>query len=123
MEDVPADASADARVKKLRALGPGAFIVALPRHDTFTAVALGLLRRGASFRDIAGNDVIVLTALGPRDTGRALPAAAVVFDERLLTNPAVTRLAGRAPGPAPGQIVAALPPHRASIEYFHHYRG
>src|SRR5207248_2761822 len=109
MEDVPADAFADARVKNLRALGPGAFIVGLPRHDSFTAVALGLLRRGASFRDIAGNNVIVLTTLGPRDTPRALPsAAAIVFDERLLTNPTVTRLAVRAPVQALGPIVAAL---------------
>jgi hypothetical protein len=122
MEDVPADAFADARVKKLRALGPGAFIVGLPRHDTFTAVALGLLRRGASFRDIAGNDVIVLTALGPRDTQRVLPpAAGVVFDERLLTNPAVTRLAVHAPVQALGPIVAALERHGASIEYFYDY--
>src|SRR5207237_9125162 len=75
MEDVPADAFADARVKNLRALGPGAFIVGLPRHDSFTAVALGLLRRGASFRDIAGNDVIVLPGLVPRDTHRVLRPA------------------------------------------------
>src|SRR5207248_2167892 len=82
----------------------------------------GLLRRGASFRDIAGNDVIVLTALGPRDTWRALPpAAGVVFDERLLTNPAVTRLAVRAPVQALGPIVAALERHGASIEYFYDY--
>ena len=122
MEDMPADAFADARVKKLRALGPGAFIVALPRHDSFTAAALGLLRRGASFRDIAGNDVIVLTALGPRDTRRALPAAAgVVLDERSLTNPAVTRLAVRAPVRVLGEIVAALEHHGASIEYFYDY--
>jgi len=122
MEDMPADVFADARVKQLRALGPGAFIVALPRHDSFTAVALGLLRRGASFRDIAGNDVIVLTALGPRDTRRALPAAAgVVLDERSLTNPAVTRLAVRAPVRVLGEIVAALEHHGASIEYFYDY--
>jgi hypothetical protein len=122
MEDVPGEAFADARLKNIRALGPGAFIVALPRHDSFTAVALGLLRRGASFRDIAGNDVIVLTALGPRDIRRALPAAGdVVLDERLLTNPALTRLAVRAPVQALGEIVAALERHGASIEYFYDY--
>jgi hypothetical protein len=122
VEDLPADAFADSRVKKIRPLGPHAFIVALPRYETFTPVALRLLRRGAHFRDIAGNDVIVLTALGPADAPRGLPPqASVVFAERMLTNPGVTRLAVRAPVRALGDVVTALETRGATIEHLYDY--
>ena len=122
VEDVPDEALTDARVKKVKTLGPGSFILALPRDETFTAVALGLVRRGARFRDIAANQVIALTALGPRDTRRALPVdAGVVLDEQVLTNPAVTRLTVRAPVPSLGAIVAALEGRGATIEHLYDY--
>ena len=85
-------------------------------------MALGLVRRGARFRDIAANQVIALTALGPRDARRALPAdAGVVLDEQVLTNPAVTRLTVRAPVPSLGAIVAALEGRGATIEHLYDY--
>jgi hypothetical protein len=122
MEDVPDDAFADGRVKNVRTLGPRVFIVALPRYEKFTAVALGLVHRGARFRDIAGNDVIVLTAFGPRDARRALPPqAGVVLDEPVLTKPGVTRLAVRAPVRSLGEIVAALEARGATIEHLYDY--
>lgn len=121
MEDVPDDAFADTRVRKVRALGSRAWIVALPRSEAFTGVALGLVRRGARFRDIAGNDTIVLTALGPRDTRRVMPPAAIVFDERVLTNPVHTRIAVRAPVRSLGEVVASLERRGASIEHLYDY--
>jgi hypothetical protein len=122
MDEVPDDAFAEGRVKKVRVLGRRAFIVALPRSERFTSIALGLVRRGARFRDIAGNDVIVLTALGPPDARRALPAPArVIFDEPVLTNRGVTRLAVRAPVGALAEIIAALEARGATIERLYDY--
>jgi hypothetical protein len=51
VDDVPDGAFSDSRVQRVRSVGPRSFIVALPRYEAFTPVALGLLRRGARFRD------------------------------------------------------------------------
>jgi hypothetical protein len=117
VDDVSDEALADRRVRRLRTLGPHAYIVALPRGGAFTAAALDLVRRGARFRDIAGNDIIVLSALGPPDARRHVPPpASVVLDERLLTNPVVARLAIRAPVRSLGDVIAALQAGGATIE-------
>jgi len=109
-------------VKKVRTLGPRSFIVALPRYEQFTGVALDLVRRGARFRDIAGNDVIVLTVLAPPDAGRGLPPqAGVVFEEPVLTSPRVRRLAVRTSVGALRETIAALEARGATIEHLYDY--
>jgi hypothetical protein len=121
-EDVPDAVFAEGRVKKVRTLGPRSFIVALPRYEQFTGVALDLVHRGARFRDIAANDVIVLSLLAPPDAGRGLPPqAAVVFEEPVLTSPRVRRLAVRAPVGALRETVAALEARGATIERLYDY--
>jgi hypothetical protein len=122
VDDMPDDAFSEPRVKKLRTLGPRSFIVALPRYEGFTPAALRLVRRGVHFRDIAGNDEIVLTALGPADARRGLPPqASVVFAEPMLTNPGVTRLAVRAPVRLLANVVSAVEASGATIEHLYDY--
>jgi hypothetical protein len=117
LDDVPDDAFADLRVKRLRTLGPRSCIVGLPRGGAFTAVALELLRHGARFRDIAGNDVIALTAVGSRAArGSVTSPASVVFEEPVLTNPGVVRLAVRVPVGALNEMIAALAARGATLE-------
>ena len=121
-QDVPDAVFADGRVKKVRTLGPRSFIVALPRYEQFTGVALDLVRRGARFRDIAGNDVIVLTVLAPPDAGRGLPPqAGVVFEEPVLTSPRVRRLAVRTSVGVLRETIAALEARGATIEHLYDY--
>jgi hypothetical protein len=74
------------------------------------------VRRGARFRDIGGNDAIVLTAFGPPPARRGVtPPASVVHEERVLTNPAMLRLAVRAPVRALGDVIAGLEARGATL--------
>jgi hypothetical protein len=51
--------------KVIKAIPGGGQIIEAPRYDQFTQLALALSRDGARFREIAGNDTIVLSAIAP----------------------------------------------------------
>ena len=63
-------------------VGPGSFIVTLPRGDAFTRSLVGLIGGGVKVLDVAGNDEIALTAIvrsrrpGPRSPRRRRQPAA-----------------------------------------------
>src|SRR4029453_13741355 len=65
-ENVSDQVLADARIRKVKAVGPRAYLLRLPRHEAFTAIVPALTRQGVRFRDIAGNQEIFLTAPPPR---------------------------------------------------------
>ena len=50
-------------VELVSTVGPGSFIVTLPRGDAFTRSVAGLIGGGARVLDVAGNDEIALTAI------------------------------------------------------------
>ena len=84
-------------------VGPGSFIVTLPRGDAFTRSLVGLIGGGVKILDVAGNDEIALTAIvrrpatGPSAADEAPPAGRVLASDALLTEPAARRLTLRAP--------------------------
>ena len=79
-------------------VGPGSFIVTLPRGDAFTRSLVGLIGGGVKLLDVAGNDEIALTAIvrqpatGPAAAEEAPPAGRVLASDALLTEPAARRL-------------------------------
>jgi hypothetical protein len=90
-ESVFAEVSA---VRKIKQVGPNAYIVAIPRYQPFTAVAVELARRDVQFVEIAGNDEIAMTVIAPRDLA---PGSDTFLQSDLLTDPASKRVALRAP--------------------------
>jgi hypothetical protein len=68
-------------------------VVALPRYEAFTPAALTLIERGQRFRDIAGNDDVVvgLQAPAPGDVPLVI-GASLVGRQRLLTTPGRSRV-------------------------------
>jgi hypothetical protein len=116
----PAAALADARVRKV-ADAPDGVIVLLPRYEAFTDAVSTLAGQGARFRDIAGNDVIVLSALGRR--GQVLPpdAGEVLFRAPLPSEPGVVRLVLRTPVTSLHTSLAALPRAGVRLEHVYDY--
>jgi len=81
-------------VRKIKQVGPNAYIVAMPRYQPFTAVAVELAKRDVQFVEIAGNDEIALTVIAPRSL---VPGTDTFLQSDLLTDPASKRVAIRAP--------------------------
>ncbi|HEV8145017.1 MAG TPA: hypothetical protein VGP79_01475 [Bryobacteraceae bacterium] len=90
VEDAPEMPS----VRRVKQVGPNAWIVAMPRYQPFTAVAVELAQRGGRFVEIAGNDEIALTVIAPRSLA---PGSDTFLQSELLTDPASKRVAIRVP--------------------------
>ena len=121
IDDAPERIFADDRVRKVKAVGPRSYIVTLPRHGAFTRVVTALAKQGVRFRDFAGNDEILLTAIAPRGWDYSLATGRLLFSEAILTNPAGMRIAVRAPVRSLHAILAELPGRGVTIEHLYDY--
>jgi hypothetical protein len=119
--DTPLPALSDQRVKVVQTIGPRHYIVTLPRYEDFTATALALTAKGARFTDIAGNDVLLMTALSRRGIPTSFPAAELVSVRPILTDPTMQRLVLRVRVASLGDAVAQLARAGVSIEHLYDY--
>ncbi|MGH7355776.1 MAG: hypothetical protein ACRELS_14515 [Candidatus Rokuibacteriota bacterium] len=121
VEDAADSIFADTRIVNVRSTGSHAWIVRIPRYEAFTEIVVGLARRGVRFRDIAGNDEILVTAIAPRDWRYTLPRGRLLFSERILTDRALKRVAVWAPVESLQMILAGLEDGGARVEHVHDY--
>lgn len=121
IENAGVDIFADGRIKKVKDVGPRAYIVTIPRYEAFTQHALTLLARGVRFADIAGNDEILLTALVGSEWIFDGRESALVLDEPVLTDRTERRIALKVPVRALHTVAARLQSRGARIEHIYDY--
>ena len=119
--DTPPSVLSDQRVKVVQTIGPMHYIVSLPRYEDFTATALTLAAKGARFTDIAGNDVLLITALARRGIPTSFPAAELVSVRPILSDPTMQRLALRVRVASLGEAAEQLARAGASVEHLYDY--
>lgn len=77
--------------KVLRDLGDHQAIVEIPRYQEFTPAALDLIHHGVRFHQIAGNELIVVSAISSVSWTNRIPNLQLVLAQPLLTDPGNTR--------------------------------
>ncbi|MBI3896942.1 MAG: FAD-binding oxidoreductase [Gammaproteobacteria bacterium] len=82
----PTIAKQDPAVNVLRRYDDGSMLLALPRYEAFRDQTLRLVKQGVQFREIAGNDEILLTAVVPTTWTYRLPTGKVLFERPILTS-------------------------------------
>lgn len=88
VEGLTADVrKAEPRVEVLRRFDNNVALVSMPRYDEFRDVTERVTRQGVRFREIAGNDDILITAVVPASWRYDLSAGQVVFSNPILTSP------------------------------------
>ena len=112
---------ADGAVKKVRQLGPRAYVVTIPRYEAFTGRVKALIAQGVRFMDIAGNDEILVTALAPTTYTVSNGLGAVLLADPLLTDPATKRLAIAVNVRSLHDAVTALERSGATVEHIYDY--
>lgn len=117
----PAAALADPRVRRVKDLGPGGMVVTLPRYEPFTELVRALVHQGARFRDVAGNDTIVVSALARGGARPGAEAGAIIFSAPILTEPAAARLVLRTPVASLHAAVPALEYVGVRLEHVYDY--
>src|SRR4029077_16830261 len=80
------------QVKKVKQLGPQAFIVNIPRYQEFTHVALGLAENDVRFAEVAGNQDIPLAVLAPPSWHYGEAGGLQLFSTPVLTHPELHRV-------------------------------
>jgi hypothetical protein len=83
--------TAPTSVKILRDLGGHQAIVQIPRYQEFTPVALDLIHHGARFHQIAGNELIVVSAISLASWTSHMPNLQLLLSQPLLTDQGNTR--------------------------------
>ena len=77
--------------KVIRDLGDRQAIVDIPRYQEFTTAALTLIHNGVRFHQIAGNEVIVVSAISPISWTNHMPNLQLLLAQPLLANQGNTR--------------------------------
>jgi len=102
-------------------VGPGSFIVTLPRGDAFMRSIVGLVGSGARVLDVAGNDEIVLVAVtraggATAPSGDQPPSGHVLASDPRLIDPSARRLTVRVPLAKLADVFTWLQARGATIE-------
>jgi hypothetical protein len=102
-------------------VGPGSYIVTVPRGDAFMRTVVGLVGSGARILDVAGNDEIVLVALvragdAAAPSGDQPPAGHVLASDPRLVDPGSRRVTLRAPLARLGDVFTWLQARGATLE-------
>ena len=121
IEGAPDRAFEDDRIRKVKAVGDRAYIVTIPRSEAFTPIVVGLTQQGVRFREFAGNDEILLTAIAPSALEFRLARGEIMLKEPLLTNPGVTRIAVKAPVESLHAVLADLANKGITLERLYDY--
>jgi hypothetical protein len=121
IDGAPDDVFEDDRIRKVKAVGPASYIVAIPRLEGFTPIVTSLAKQGVRFRELAGNDEIVLTVIASSGLDVRLETGDVVLKEPLLTNPAAARVAVKAPVASLHTLLDELAKRGLTVERLYAY--
>jgi hypothetical protein len=124
--EFPAEAKARvlASVKSMklaRDLGPTEAIVEIPRYQEFTTDAQTLLEQGARFRQIAGNELLVISAIAPAGWKNDNPKLQLLEQQLILTARDNMRIVLLARVSDLNDILAALARTGVKLEHLYDY--
>lgn len=82
----------DSRIKILKKLNEGNSLISMPRWQPFTEIVPKLASHGVVFKEIAGNDEIVLSVVVPKDYIEKFTESQVLFKSRMVSDDSKKRL-------------------------------
>lgn len=118
---VAPEALAARKLRVLEASPDGTTLVALPRYQPFTTAALDLVHAGGQFVEIAGNQRILISTVGPRARRPPLGAAEILFALPIPIDETSERLALIVPVPELATSIQSLEREGFEIEHVYDY--
>jgi hypothetical protein len=109
------------RIRKVKEVGSGAYVVVVPRYQEFTTIAGWLAERDIHFVEVAGNDEILVTAIAPRSWAYNLTAGELAFSTELATAPELRRVAISTPVSSLHVVMNQLQSQGIKIEHVYDY--
>jgi FAD/FMN-containing dehydrogenase len=117
----PESLRGEPKVKVLETFEDGSTLLSLPRYEAFRDVVTRLVASGARFKEIAGNDEILMTSVIPVTGRPELTAGRILFDRPLLTDPRQARIGVCVPVRSLHQLLIQLADAKLEIEHIYDY--
>jgi hypothetical protein len=122
LEHAPATMFAEnPRIRKVKEIGGGTYIVIIPRYQEFTAVSEWLAERDVQYVEIAGNDEILVSVLAPIGWNYDLPIGTVAFESPLAASPDRKRVALSVSVGDLTRLITQLKAHGVALEHVYDY--
>lgn len=108
-------------VKRVKSLGAKSALISLPSEQPFTEAVATMINSGTVFKDIAGNNEILVTAITPKNWVFRNNNAQLLFTIGILTKPSLQRIAIRVPTGSLLLVLSYLKKNKAVIEHVYAY--
>ena len=108
-------------IKHVKSINIKTDIISLPSEQPFTDAVTKMMNSGVRFKDIAGNNEILVTAVAPRNWVFKNKNAQLLFTINVLTQPTLHRIAIRVPTKSLLAILNYLQQNHAVIEHVYAY--
>jgi hypothetical protein len=118
---LPAAAAALPGVRKVRALGDGSCVIAVPHYQGFTDTVPLLAAQGVDFVEIAGDGEILLSLLAPQGWAFDLAPGHELFRLAALDGSGLQRVAIQAPVRDLGRLLRQIKAEGLQLEHLYDY--
>jgi hypothetical protein len=109
-------------IKLLKNFDDGTALITVPRYEAFTEYAQGLALQGLEFREIAGNQSVILVSLiGPQTWNPKTGISKILFEQPILTQPGLKRVAATVEVTTLGKALREWTEHRIGLEHIFDY--
>lgn len=108
-------------VRIVQDLGNESALITVPHYQGFTDALPTLAQKGVTFRDVSGNDEIVLTAQVPQGWRYDLPVGRELYRQPVIKDPASERLLIHSRVGDLAAVLEGLRTHGARIEHLFDY--
>jgi hypothetical protein len=108
-------------IQLIKRLDDQTSVVIVPRYEAFTQMTPRLVAQGVRFVEIAGNDQIMMTIIGPATWPNELPAGQFLFDMPVLSQSELKRVAWRVPVKELHRVLAELESRGLRLEHIYDY--
>jgi hypothetical protein len=109
-------------VKPLQSFPDGSALVTVPRYEAFMVYAQGLALQGVDFREIAGNETIILVSLiGPESWTPKTGISKILFEQPILTQRGFKRVAATIEVQSMGKALREWSEQRITVEHIFDY--
>ncbi|MDP1694019.1 MAG: hypothetical protein Q8L34_00590 [Candidatus Woesearchaeota archaeon] len=109
------------RIKRITNSSDEEEIVLIPRYRQFTEVVITMAREGVIFKDIAGNQEILITLIAPKEWEYKLSEGKQLFSMQGLNQPEVNRIGVKVPVQKLHKILPELESEHIKIEHIYDY--
>jgi hypothetical protein len=108
-------------MKMAKDLGSGEAIVEIPRYQEFTADALKLIAKGAQFRQIAGNELMLISGTAAKNWINTPSHVQLILSQPLLVDRAKTRVVMLVRVPELHEVIPELEARGVVLEHLYDY--